>query len=125
MSLAEQRPAPTGGADLSSRYVDVAGLPWNPTGHAGVDFKLLYRDADTGMSTGLFRFAPGASLPLHEHVEIEQSFVLQGSLEDHEGRCTEGNFVWRPAGSRHVATAPNGALILGMLMRPNRFMETT
>jgi hypothetical protein len=29
--------------------------------------------------------------------------------------------VWRPAGNRHEAVAPNGAIILGFFLKPNRF----
>ena len=36
---------------------------------------------------------------------------------------TAGNYVWRPAGNRHYATAPNGALVLSMFLKPNKFLE--
>ena len=108
-------------AALSSRYVDVESLPWKPTPYAGVDIKILMEDPETGMTTSLTRFAPGAELPLHEHVALEQSWVLSGRLVDHEGEATAGNYVWRPAGSRHVARAPEGALVLGFFLKPNKF----
>jgi anti-sigma factor ChrR (cupin superfamily) len=110
-------------APLASRYVTVDSLPWLATRFPGVDFKILIEDPATGGSTQLVRFAPGASLPLHEHVEVEQSYILSGSLVDNEGEATVGNFVWRPAGSRHVATAPNGCLLLAIFQRPNRFFD--
>jgi len=69
----------------------------------------------------LTRLAPGAVLTDHMHVQIEQSWVIEGSLVDNEGACTAGNFVFRPAGSRHVASAPNGALVLGFFLKPNIF----
>ena len=37
------------------------------------------------------------------------------------GEAGAGSFVWRPAGSRHVARAPNGALVLGFFLQPNKF----
>ena len=80
-------------------------------------------DKASGLLTALFRWAPGSRLPLHEHVEIEQTYVLEGSIEDDEGEVTAGNFVWRPAGSRHEARSRNGALILAFFLRPNRFLE--
>ena len=46
---------------------------------------------------------------------------LSSRLVDHEGEVTAGNFVWRPAGSRHVASSPNGALVLGFFLKPNTF----
>ena len=32
-----------------------------------------------------------------------------------------GQFVWRPAGNQHEAAAPNGAVLLGFFLKPNRF----
>jgi anti-sigma factor ChrR (cupin superfamily) len=109
-------------AAMAARYVDVDTLPWKPTGHAGIDIKVLMEDADSGLLTALFRWAPGSKLPLHEHVRVEQTFVLEGRLVDDEGEVSAGNFVWRPAGSRHVAHAPDGALLLGFFLKPNVFM---
>jgi anti-sigma factor ChrR (cupin superfamily) len=108
-------------APQSSRYIDVASLPWQPTRFAGVETKVLMEDPQTGLQTVLTRMAPGAVLTDHMHVEVEQTWVLEGSLVDHEGTATVGNFVWRPAGSRHTATAPNGALLLGIFQKPNQF----
>src|SRR6185436_10854882 len=99
-------------APLASRYIDVAALPWRPTRFPGIELKILMEDPDTGLQTTLTRMAPGAELPMHEHTQLEQSWVLEGSLADEEGEVTAGNYVWRPAGSRHVARAPKGALVL-------------
>ena len=108
---------------LASRFVDVGSLPWKPTQCEGVEMKILLEDPDTGLMTALFRWQPGAKLPLHEHVEIEQTYVLEGSILDDEGEVTAGNYVWRPAGNRHEAVAPDGALVLGMFLKPNRFLD--
>ena len=110
-------------ADLASRYVDVAALPWTPTRFKGVEIKVLMEDKASGLLTALTRFAPGAALPDHEHTEIEQSFVLEGSLVDHEGAATAGNYVWRPAGSRHDAHSPDGAIVLSFFLKPNKFFD--
>ena len=108
---------------LASRFVDVAALPWKATKIDGVEMKILIEEPETGLMTALVRFAPGAKLPPHEHVGIEQSYLLEGSLEDPEGVTTSGNFVWRPAGSRHVAWSKTGALVLAIYQRPNVFLE--
>jgi anti-sigma factor ChrR (cupin superfamily) len=107
----------------ASIFVETKDIPWKPTKYAGVEVKVLHEDKETGLFTALFKWAPGSVFPMHEHVDIEQTFVLEGSLDDEEGSCTAGNFVWRPAGSAHVATAPKGALLLAFLMKPNRFFE--
>ena len=108
---------------LASRYVDVASLPWVPTRFKGVEIKVLMEDKETGLLTALTRFAPGAVLPDHEHVELEQSYVLEGSLEDEEGIATAGNYVWRPAGSRHDARSPKGCVVLSFFLKPNKFFD--
>lgn len=107
---------------LASRYVEVEGLPWKPTPTPGVDMKILLQDKETGLLTALFRWQPGTELPLHEHVEIEQTFVLEGSIVDEEGEVRKGDYVWRPAGNRHIARSPNGALVLSFFLKPNRFL---
>ncbi|MGE0724374.1 MAG: cupin domain-containing protein [Alphaproteobacteria bacterium] len=107
---------------LASRYVAVADLPWKPTPTPGIDMKILLQEKETGLLTALFRWAPGTELPLHEHVEIEQTYVLSGSILDEEGEVAEGNYVWRPRGNRHIARSPNGALVLSFFLRPNRFL---
>ena len=64
-----------------------------------------------------------AVLRLHEHVEIEQTYVLEGSIVDDEGEVKKGDFVRRPKGNRHVARSPSGALVLGFFLKPNRFIS--
>jgi anti-sigma factor ChrR (cupin superfamily) len=109
---------------LASRFVAIAALPWEQTRFAGVQQKTLLIDRDSGVVTALMKFAPGARLPDHEHVLIEQTYVLEGSLVCGEGECKAGEFVWRPAGSRHEAWAgPQGGLMLAIFQIPNRFFE--
>ena len=108
---------------LASRFLDVPSMPWEPTKFPGIQIKVLYAD-DEGRTTALFKLAPGAVVPLHEHTALEQTYVLEGSLVCGEGVCRAGEFVWRPAGSRHEAWAgPEGGLMLGMFQMPNRFFE--
>lgn len=109
---------------LASRFVDVGALPWDKTPYAGVESKTLVVDRESGMATLLMKFAPGARLPDHEHVLIEQTYVLEGSLVCGEGECKAGEFVWRPAGSRHEAWGgPQGGVMLAMFQIPNKFFQ--
>jgi len=103
-----------------SVYVDVVNAPWEASKFPGIQHKIMYSD-DGGMAAILFKLAPGAVVPLHEHTGVEMTYVLEGSLQDDEGVCAAGNFVWRPAGNTHEAVAPNGAVILGLFMKPNHF----
>ena len=65
---------------LASRFVAAESIPWEKTVYEGVEVKTLIVDPATGLMTQLLRMAPGAKLPDHEHVLIEQTYVMQGSL---------------------------------------------
>ena len=111
---------------LASRLVDTDSLPWQQTRFAGIEVKTLIFDRDSGLATSLVRMAPGSTLPEHEHVLIEQTWVLEGHLVDRSGpdegiECKAGQFIWRPAGSRHSAWSPHGGLMLAIFQIPNRF----
>ncbi len=108
---------------LDSWYVDVEALPWKDTPTKGISMKILLQDKETGLMTALFRWEPGTELPLHEHVEIEQTYVLSGSIVDDDGVAKAGNYVWRPQGHQHVARSPDGALVLAFFLRPNKFLS--
>ncbi|AKQ55092.1 cupin domain-containing protein [Bordetella hinzii] len=108
---------------LASRFIKVDELPWKPTQVAGIDMKILMQDKESGLLTALFRWQPGTELPLHEHVEVEQTYVLEGSIVDAEGEVRAGDYVWRPRGNQHVARAPQGALVLSFFLKPNLFID--
>jgi len=110
---------------LASRFVDVPNLPWEKTRFPGIEQKTLLMDKATGLVTALMRMAPGVRLPDHQHVKIEQTYVLEGSLCCPEGECHAGQFVWRPAGSRHHAWAGSkGGVFIGIFQLPNKFFES-
>ena len=111
-------------AALGSRYVETNDLPWKPTPTPGIDMKILLEDKESGLLTALFRWEPGTQLPLHEHIEIEQTYVLDGSIVDDEGEVRAGNYVWRPKGNRHLARSPNGALVISFFLKPNKFLAS-
>ena len=110
--------------ERAAHYVDAPNLPWEATKFPGIKIKVLYTDGD-GITTALFKLDPGAVVPLHEHTALEQTYMLEGSLEDTEGACGPGDFVWRPGGNIHVAHAPKGATFISVFNRPNRFFDGT
>src|SRR5438874_12692223 len=113
--------APVLGA-LASRFVDTESVPWieNAPGHKS---KVIYYDPATEMLTILSKLEPGARIPPHTHEDLEQTFVLEGSLVDDEGECTAGNFVIRAKGSRHAPIAPNGCTMLVFFLKPTAALE--
>ena len=63
--------------------------------------QVLYEDKAKGEMTCLLEVETGATLPMHQHPEIEQTYVVEGSFCDHDGMCRAGEFVWRRVGSFH------------------------
>ena len=68
-------------AALASRFINTESLPWIETS-PGNKMKVVYHDADSGMLTILSKLAPGSGIPAHMHEDLEQTFVLEGSLVD-------------------------------------------
>ena len=106
-----------------SVYVKPQDLSWEPTQFKGISIKVLYEDKARGEMTCLLRWEPGATLPMHKHPEIEQTYVVEGSFYDHEGICRAGEFVW--VGSFHETRSDEGAVILAVYRKPNLFQHST
>ena len=107
---------------LASHFIDSDALPWIETG-PGNKMKVIYHDPASGMLTILSRLEPGAGIPAHVHEDLEQTYVLEGSLVDDEGECTAGNFVIRAKGSRHAPTAPKGCTMLVFFLKPTEGLK--
>ena len=108
---------------MASQYVDTAAQPWRPTPFAGVEWKKLHYDAESGLSTVLLRFAPGASYGAHGHPAGEQYLVLEGSLEDGGHSYGAGTYVLHPPGSVHRPRSREGCLLFVTLPRPIELVD--
>jgi anti-sigma factor ChrR (cupin superfamily) len=86
--------------------------------------KALYQDKEKGELTCLVKLEPGAKLPMHVHPELEQAYVLEGSMYDHDGVCRAGEYVWRRAGSYHENATDEGAIVLAIYRKPNIFQHS-
>ena len=107
-------------AELASRFVDVEHLPWEKTAYAGIEQKTLLVDKATGLITALMRMAPGARLPDHEHVKIEQTYVLEGSLRKSiDGRLLAADLFGG------LGLALSGAALYTFLTRPSETKSHT
>ena len=109
-------------AALASRFIDTDTVPWieNAPGHKS---KVIYYDPKTELLTIISKLEPGAGIREHTHEDLEQTYVLEGSLVDDEGECTAGNFVIRAKGSRHAPRAPNGCTMLVFFLRPTAVLK--
>jgi len=109
-------------ATLASRFIETDTVPWieNAPGHKS---KVIYYDPRTEMLTIISKLEPGAGIREHTHEDLEQTYVLEGSLVDDEGECTAGNFVIRAKGSRHAPRAPNGCTMLVFFLKPTAVLK--
>lgn len=93
---------------------------WRPTGDAGVSFKLLYVDRERSTVTTLVRMEPGARIPAHRHLGVEQCLVLEGDLRAGGVEMSAGDFNCSLPGSVHEdLTTDGGALFL--IVGPERY----
>jgi anti-sigma factor ChrR (cupin superfamily) len=108
-----------------SIYVKPQDMAWEPTQFDGISIKVLYEDKERGEMTCFLKWEKGATLPMHKHPEIEQSYVIEGSFYDHDGICRAGEFVWRRIGSFHETHSDEGAVILAIYRKPNVFRHSS
>ena len=101
-----------------SNYMDSATLPWRDTPHAGVQWKKLRFDPQSGESSILLRFKAGASYGAHRHPEGEQYLILEGSLEDGGQSYGAGNYVYHAPGSSHRPSSKEGCVLFVTLPAP-------
>lgn len=79
------------------KLVRASDSPWVALGAPGVEVRPLL-----GQKTLLVRMQPGAVFPEHEHRQVEQCYVLEGSVTDSDGiTAYAGDFVCMPANITH------------------------
>lgn len=106
-----------------SIYVECDQLEWKPTRFDKVSIKVLYENVELGEMTCLLKMEPGAHIPFHKHPELEQTYVLSGSMRDHDGVAEEGDYIWRKPGSYHDNTSDTGSIALAIYRKPNIFFH--
>ena len=87
----------------------------------GVDVLYLYKDVESGASSALLRYEPGARVPEHRHEGYEHVLVLSGEQRDARGSYSAGTFVINPPGTCHEVSSPEGCLVLIIWQRPVAF----
>lgn len=93
---------------------------WRPTADAGVTFKLLFEDRERATVTTLVRMEPGARIPAHRHLGVEQCLLLEGDLRAGGVEMSAGDFNCSLPGSVHEdLTTDTGALFL--IVAPERY----
>lgn len=98
-----------GGREHHAQHLD--DLDWQESPVDGISYATLYHNAAHDERINVVRLQPGAVSPLHEHDEIEEIFVIEGSLTDEFGHYPAGTWLRFPTGSRHAPYSETGAVL--------------
>ncbi|MEW9532604.1 cupin domain-containing protein [Microbispora sp. NPDC049125] len=93
---------------------------WVQPGREGVDIHTLYL---TGQDATAFlvRFGPGSHGDLHEHLDYELMFVLEGELRNDNGdRYGVGDLIIEEPNSVHQVSSESGCTLLVVREAPTR-----
>ena len=85
---------------------------WTPMG-PGVAFMDLHRHPEGG-GAALFRLDAGASIPLHDHMRGEHTYVIEGELQMGALHVRAGDALWTEPGESHVVRAITDAIFIGI-----------
>ncbi|MFZ5532755.1 MAG: cupin domain-containing protein [Pseudomonadota bacterium] len=105
---------------MAARF-DAGAWCWQPF-REGIEQVPLHEPAPSGLRAALLRYAPGASVPAHEHVGYEYILVLEGTQEDDRGRYPAGTLLVNPPGSGHAVRSAEGCVVLAIWERPVQFV---
>ena len=104
----------------ASQRPDFAWIPFR----AGVEEHRLYGSHQPDASTAsLLRYAPGARIPRHRHVALENIYVLAGSQRDERGTYRAGALLVNFPGSEHAVVSDEGCTVLAIWERPVVFVD--
>jgi anti-sigma factor ChrR (cupin superfamily) len=103
-------------------HLQTRDMPWQPTGHDGVEEKVLERvvDARKGRETLLMKFAPGASLPAETLAHRIDLFVLDGSCSDGISEYGPHTFVRNSPGAEIRLSSREGCTLYVKRREPIR-----
>ncbi len=100
------------GATRERRFIDSNAMGWQRGPSPGTWFKLLYAQPGYPERVRLVRMDPGAGPVPHDHPGGEETYVLEGAVEDEHGRYATGTWIRQPDGSRHAPFTRTGCTML-------------
>jgi anti-sigma factor ChrR (cupin superfamily) len=95
--------------DLERVVIDCRSAEWFPGTVKGIGVLPLHRFGSELVS--LVRWVPGVRFVPHVHPGGEEIYVLDGALEDDEGRYTARSWLRNPPGSQHAPFSLDGCLL--------------
>ena len=90
----------------------IAGMSWH---------KISYEKKNGGYGTYILKMDPGAKSLSHIHQGFEEFYVIDGELEDADGKIfKKGDFVTFEPGSTHSSHTKNGCLLIVFMRGINK-----
>lgn len=85
---------------------------WIESPSEGVMRMPLEKEAEeSGHTTSVVRFVPGASFPAHSHPLGEEIYVIEGVFSDEFGDYPAGTYIRNPPNSRHTPFTKEGCTL--------------
>jgi anti-sigma factor ChrR (cupin superfamily) len=95
--------------DQEQVRIDTTTAPWQRGSVEGAGVMPLFERGSEKVA--LWKLAAGTRLARHEHPGGEETFVLDGVLEDELGCYPRGAWLRNPPGSSHQPFSPDGCLL--------------
>ncbi|BBP43640.1 cupin domain-containing protein [Thiosulfativibrio zosterae] len=110
---ADTKPVENFNLDLTQKVViETQAVEWQGSRSEFVLRKPLERAlAESGRTTSLVTFLPGASFPQHSHPLGEEILVLSGVFSDETGHYPAGTYIRNPPGSYHSPYSREGCVL--------------
>ena len=113
-------------ADAERQVVNVATGEFKPFPNPdGSDSRTSALQLDPSKPFGsgfhLYRMEPGSQSFAHEHMGLEQFYVIEGELIDNDGTVYRpGDLVCLDEGTQHSSTSPDGCLLVVHIEAPEK-----
>ncbi|MBT6273666.1 MAG: hypothetical protein HOI95_05975 [Chromatiales bacterium] len=108
---------------MSISIKSMSELPWVASGKDGVLSQILRYDTDNGRFFGAARFEPMSRSGVHRHLGPAVSYMLEGSLSDHDNDVHAGQAYINLTGAVHDVICYRSALAVarvdGAILYPN------
>ena len=117
---------------MSNRFINkIHNLEFKPFDNYGQPvkgmswYKISYNKENGGQGTYILKMDAGSKSLPHQHTGYEEFFMLDGELEDPDGKVfKKGDFVSFGPGSTHSSYSKNGCLILVFMRGINKAIES-
>jgi anti-sigma factor ChrR (cupin superfamily) len=99
------------GTDRKHHAIDTKALEWVPAPSPGIACKPLYEQVGYPEKMRLERWDAGAETGTLSYPDGAEIYVLDGSLEDQDGRYKAGSWLRFPVGASHRPTTSSGCIL--------------